>query len=176
MAEYAVLKNRMSTDVPTAGLDWEAEDWDPARVRHEERSNSRGGVQVQVAAALHKNPANSPGGNQPPNYSADIGNAQEVTMTTSGGLGESETAGLTMNIVPKQGGNRVSGIFAASGFSKSHAVGQLHRGTAAARRRAPRTRPTASSTSTSPWVVRSSGTGCGISRTASAVRSRVATS
>jgi hypothetical protein len=50
------------------------------------------------------NISNPPGGNQPPNYVADIGNAQEVTMTTSGGLGESETAGLTMNIVPRSGG------------------------------------------------------------------------
>src|SRR5687767_15878904 len=30
------------------------------------------------------NVSNPPGGNQPPNYTADIGNAQEVTMTTSG--------------------------------------------------------------------------------------------
>jgi hypothetical protein len=64
------------------------------------------------------NISNPPGGNQPPNYVADIGNAQEVTMTTSGGLGESETAGLTMNIVPRQGGNTLSGLFFASGFSK----------------------------------------------------------
>lgn len=54
VTEYAILRNRMSTDVPTAGLDWEAEDWDAARVRHEERANSRGGVQVQVAAALQE--------------------------------------------------------------------------------------------------------------------------
>src|SRR5436309_596366 len=52
------------------------------------------------------NISNPPGGNQPPNFVADIGNAQEVTMITSGGLGEPETAGLTMNIVPKQGGNQ----------------------------------------------------------------------
>jgi hypothetical protein len=65
------------------------------------------------------NISNPPGGNQPPNYTADIGNAQEVTVTTSGGLGESETAGVTMNIVPKQGGNRLSGLFATSGFSKA---------------------------------------------------------
>src|SRR5688572_27381462 len=64
------------------------------------------------------NISNPPGGNQPPNYTADIGNAAEVTMTTSGGLGESETAGLTMNIVPKQGGNSMSGLFFASGFSE----------------------------------------------------------
>src|SRR5688572_31645425 len=64
------------------------------------------------------NISNPPGGNQPPNYTADIGNAQEVTMTTSGGLGESETAGLQMNIVPKQGGNRLSGLAYVSGFGK----------------------------------------------------------
>jgi len=61
--------------------------------------------------------SNPPGGNQPPNYSADIGNAQEVTFTTAGGLGENETAGLTMNVVPKTGGNDVQGsvYFSASG-------------------------------------------------------------
>jgi hypothetical protein len=64
------------------------------------------------------NISNPPGGNQPPNFTADIGNAQEVTMITSGGLGEIETAGLTMNIVPKQGGNRLSGLLFVSGFSK----------------------------------------------------------
>ena len=46
------------------------------------------------------NISNPPGGNQPPNFTADVGSAQEVTMITSGGLGEIETAGLTMNIVP----------------------------------------------------------------------------
>ena len=51
------------------------------------------------------NIGNPPGGNQPPAYIADVGNAQEVTFTTAGGLGESETAGLVMNIVPKTGGN-----------------------------------------------------------------------
>jgi Carboxypeptidase regulatory-like domain len=64
------------------------------------------------------NISNPPGGNQPPNFTADVGNAQEVTMITSGGLGEIETAGLTMNIVPKQGGNKVSGLVFGSGFSK----------------------------------------------------------
>jgi hypothetical protein len=64
------------------------------------------------------NISNPPGGNQPPNFTADIGNALEVTMQTSGGLGEMETAGLTMNIVPKQGGNTLSGLLFVSGFSK----------------------------------------------------------
>ena len=65
------------------------------------------------------NISNPPGGNQPPNFTADIGNAAEVTMITSGGLGEIETAGLTMNIVPKQGGNRFSGLAFVSGFSNA---------------------------------------------------------
>jgi hypothetical protein len=64
------------------------------------------------------NISNPPGGNQPPNYTADIGNAQEVSVLTSGGLGEAETAGVQMNIVPKQGGNTMSGLVAGSGFSK----------------------------------------------------------
>lgn len=58
---------------------------------------------------------NPPGGGQPPTYVADIGNAQEVSFTTSGGLGESETAGLVMNLVPKTGGNTVHGSAFFSG-------------------------------------------------------------
>lgn len=64
------------------------------------------------------NISNPPGGNQPPNFTADIGSAAEVTMVTSGGLGEYETAGLTMNIVPRQGGNSLTGLFFVSGFSE----------------------------------------------------------
>ena len=64
------------------------------------------------------NISNPPGGNQPPNFTADVGNAQEVTMLTSGGLGEIETGGLIMNIVPKQGGNSFSGMAFASGYSE----------------------------------------------------------
>src|SRR5215470_8751978 len=63
------------------------------------------------------NISNPPGGNQPPNYTADIGNAAEVTVQVAGGLGEFETAGVQMNIVPKQGGNNLSGLVASSGFS-----------------------------------------------------------
>src|SRR2546428_2554776 len=65
------------------------------------------------------NIGNPVGGNQPPQYSADIGNAQEVTFTTSGGLGESENAGLVMNIVPKTGGNTIQGSVYFSGTGES---------------------------------------------------------
>src|SRR4029450_9776200 len=51
------------------------------------------------------NVGNPPGGNQPPAYVADVGNAEEVTFSTSGGLGESETGGRTMNVGPETGGN-----------------------------------------------------------------------
>src|SRR3989454_1990107 len=61
------------------------------------------------------NIGNPPGGNQPTSYIADVGNAQEVTFTTAGGLGESETAGLVMNVVPKTGGNSTTGSIAYAG-------------------------------------------------------------
>lgn len=89
VAEYAVLKNRMSTDVPIAGMDWEAEDWDVARVRAEEQSSSRGAVQSQVTAALHR-----PTGklvaytvlNWRPGVPASI--TQQDTLVTSGHRGQ----------------------------------------------------------------------------------------
>jgi Carboxypeptidase regulatory-like domain len=43
------------------------------------------------------------------NYLTDTRNAQEVSFTTSGSLGEVESGGPVMNIVPKSGGNTLSG-------------------------------------------------------------------
>jgi hypothetical protein len=51
-------------------------------------------------------------------YLADIGNSQEVSFTTSGGLGEAEVGGPTMNIVPKTGGNAVRGTAYLAGVSR----------------------------------------------------------
>jgi hypothetical protein len=48
-------------------------------------------------------------------YTADISNAQEIVMTTSGGLGEAEVGGPTLSIVPKTGGNSVRGSIYLSG-------------------------------------------------------------
>ncbi len=56
-----------------------------------------------------------PSGNSATSYVIDVGNAVEVTYTTAGALGEVETAGLVMNIVPKSGGNSTHGSFFASG-------------------------------------------------------------
>jgi hypothetical protein len=50
---------------------------------------------------------------------ADVGNAQEIVFTTAGQLGESEVGGPSMNLVPRQGGNRFSGTFFANGASKA---------------------------------------------------------
>ncbi len=47
-------------------------------------------------------------------YLADIANAQEVSLTTSGGLGEAEVGGPTLSIVPRTGGNTIKGSFYAA--------------------------------------------------------------
>jgi hypothetical protein len=51
-------------------------------------------------------------------YVADISNAAEVVTTTSGGLGEAEVGGPTLSIVPKSGGNTVSGQIYLSGVTE----------------------------------------------------------
>ncbi|GGH92978.1 GNAT family N-acetyltransferase [Arthrobacter liuii] len=54
VTSYAGLRARMSTDAPTAGMDWEREDWDAARVRDDERTLIRSGVHSTVSAAVHR--------------------------------------------------------------------------------------------------------------------------
>src|SRR5688572_1117003 len=51
-------------------------------------------------------------------YIADIGNAREVTMITSGGLGEAEGGGPALNVLPREGGNQVRGSFFAAGVTQ----------------------------------------------------------
>jgi hypothetical protein len=53
------------------------------------------------------------------NYQVDVANAQELTYTLSGGLGESETGGPTMNVVPRTGGNTFTGTFFFSGANSA---------------------------------------------------------
>ena len=42
-------------------------------------------------------------------YVADLQNSTEVSFTTSGGLGEEQTGGPALNVVPRTGGNTVKG-------------------------------------------------------------------
>ena len=65
------------------------------------------------------NVGSPPSGNSATSYVVDVGNAEEVAFSAPGGLGESETAGLVMNIVPKTGGNRTKGSMFASGTGGS---------------------------------------------------------
>jgi hypothetical protein len=59
----------------------------------------------------------SRGGGGVSGYSVDTSNVQEVTFRTSGGLGEAETGGPYMNVVPKAGGNTFHGT---TGFQFSN--------------------------------------------------------
>ena len=53
------------------------------------------------------------------NYQVDVANAQELAYTLSGGLGEAETGGPIMNVVPRTGGNTFGGSFFFSGANSA---------------------------------------------------------
>src|SRR5262244_3987522 len=48
-------------------------------------------------------------------YAPEVGNAQEIVFSLSGGLGEATTGGPQLNIIPKQGGNIFAGSFFVNG-------------------------------------------------------------
>jgi hypothetical protein len=50
-------------------------------------------------------------------YRQDVENAQEIAITTAGGLGETEVGGPTINIIPRTGGNTFRSHYFLSGFS-----------------------------------------------------------
>ena len=50
-------------------------------------------------------------------YIADVGNAREIVLISSGGLGEVEGGGPALNLLPKEGGNTVRGSFYAAGVA-----------------------------------------------------------
>jgi hypothetical protein len=52
-------------------------------------------------------------------YIPDMQNTAEITFTISGNLGEAETGGPSMTVVPKSGGNALSGSFFMSGLNDS---------------------------------------------------------
>jgi hypothetical protein len=47
----------------------------------------------------------------------NVAGAQEVVVSTSGGLGEAEAGGVILDIIPRDGGNTFSGTFNSSGAS-----------------------------------------------------------
>ena len=49
------------------------------------------------------------GGSNRSMFQINVGAFQETTISTSGGLGESETGGVAMNFVPREGGNTIRG-------------------------------------------------------------------
>ena len=61
-------------------------------------------------------------------YIVDVGNAREIAMTTSGGLGETEGGGPSLNVLPKEGGNSVRGTFFVIRRHERHDRQQLHAG------------------------------------------------
>jgi hypothetical protein len=61
----------------------------------------------------------SRGGGGVSGYMVDTGNLQEVTFRSSGGLGEAETGGPYMNVIPKTGGNTFHGSFVESFANQS---------------------------------------------------------
>ncbi len=50
-------------------------------------------------------------GAHPSYYVADVVNAEEVVISTSGNLGEAESGGAVFNVIPRQGGNTMRGSF-----------------------------------------------------------------
>ena len=58
-------------------------------------------------------------------FTYDTGNATEVSVNLSGGMGEMETGGVSMNIIPRSGGNRFAGraFFSGAGdWSRSENI------------------------------------------------------
>ena len=49
----------------------------------------------------------------------NVAAAQELVLSTSGGLGEAETGGVSLNAIPREGGNTYSGAFVVNGANSS---------------------------------------------------------
>jgi hypothetical protein len=53
------------------------------------------------------------------NMSGSTASAQEVVVSTSGGMGEAETSGVVLNVIPREGSNTFSGGFQYSGANSA---------------------------------------------------------
>jgi hypothetical protein len=74
-----------------------------------------GGRSSEGRLSLDGVPVGGASSNSPTSYVMDAGVTEEVTFAVAGGLGETETAGLLVNVVPKTGGNATRGSLFVSG-------------------------------------------------------------
>ncbi len=80
--------------------------------------SANGGRSTEGRIFVNGVPVNGPfGANSVTQFAFDVGNAEEMQVLVSGGLGESETGGPIANIVPRSGGNTFSGNAFYSGTS-----------------------------------------------------------
>ena len=60
------------------------------------------------------------------NMAGSTASAQEVVVNTSGGLGEAETSGVVLNVIPREGSNTYLGRLPVLGRQRRDAGQQLH--------------------------------------------------
>jgi hypothetical protein len=65
------------------------------------------------------NTGSSRGGSGVSSYVPDVQNATEIVFTISGNLGEAETGGPQMIVIPKSGGNQFNGSFFGNGVNQA---------------------------------------------------------
>jgi hypothetical protein len=88
--------------------------------------SARGGPATEGRMMVDGMPVAMPfSGSGTSSFTYDTGNADEITVNLSGGLGEVETGGVTMNLIPRSGGNRFAGnaFFSGAGdWSRSENI------------------------------------------------------
>jgi hypothetical protein len=78
--------------------------------------SARGGPATEGRMMVDGMPVAMPfSGSGTSSFTYDTGNADEITVNLSGGLGEVETGGVSMNLIPRSGGNRFAGSAFFSG-------------------------------------------------------------
>jgi len=74
-----------------------------------------GGRSNEGRLTLDGVPIGGASSNSPTSYVFDAGSSEEVTFASAGGLGETDSGGLVVNLVPKTGGNSKKGSLFVSG-------------------------------------------------------------
>jgi hypothetical protein len=74
-----------------------------------------GGRSNEGRLTLDGIPVGGASSNSPTSYVVDVGATEEVTFAAAGGLGETDSGGVVVNLVPKTGGNSTHGSLFVSG-------------------------------------------------------------